>query len=191
MSLSWRPSVKHLATRDITSHAGLSLGAGDQRNSTPYSTSHRHFFWSSVDCTHPINNMIKLTKKAIEFLDAVTSVPYARKGLGYTIGRGLDAVVPFICYSYWFSCNFNQRKINESPAMAGMLAYHRFLQSTWVSPCFSLPVVRQSTNSTQDALPQVGRPGCVFSRWKEVSRARILAQEHLQTVVENWTHGLW
>jgi hypothetical protein len=28
--------------------------------------------------------MIKLTKKAIELLDAVTSVPYSRKGLGYT-----------------------------------------------------------------------------------------------------------
>jgi hypothetical protein len=36
----------------------------------------------------PINKMIKfikLTKKAIELLDAVTSVPYSRKGLGYTI----------------------------------------------------------------------------------------------------------
>jgi hypothetical protein len=46
------------------------------------------FFWSfpsSVDCTYP-NKMIKLTKKAIELLDAVTSVPYSRKGLGYTIG---------------------------------------------------------------------------------------------------------
>jgi hypothetical protein len=38
--------------------------------------------------------MIKLTK-AIELLDAVTSDPYSRKGLGYTIGRGLDAVLPF------------------------------------------------------------------------------------------------
>jgi hypothetical protein len=38
--------------------------------------------------------MIKLTKKAVELLDAVTSVPYSRKGLGYTIRRGLDAV----CY---------------------------------------------------------------------------------------------
>jgi hypothetical protein len=42
--------------------------------------------------------MIKLTKKAIELLDAVTSVPYSRKGLGYTIGRGLDAVLPFTRY---------------------------------------------------------------------------------------------
>jgi hypothetical protein len=55
--------------------------------------------------------MIKLTKKAIELLDAVTSVPYSRKGLGC----GLDAVLPFTCYSYWFSSYFNQRKINESP----------------------------------------------------------------------------
>jgi hypothetical protein len=53
--------------------------------------------------------MIKLTKKAIELLDAVTSVPYSRKGLWYTIGRGLDAVLPFTCYSYWFSCYFDQR----------------------------------------------------------------------------------
>jgi hypothetical protein len=45
----------------------------------------------------------------IELLDAVTSVPYSRKGLGYTIGRGLDAVLPFTCYSYWFSCYFDQR----------------------------------------------------------------------------------
>jgi hypothetical protein len=60
--------------------------------------------------------MIKLTKKAIELLDVVTSVPYSRKGLEYTIGRGLDAVLPFTCYSYWFSCYFDQRKINESPA---------------------------------------------------------------------------
>jgi hypothetical protein len=44
--------------------------------------------------------MIKLAKKAIELLDAVTSVPYSRKGLGHTIGRGL---------SYWFSCYFDQR----------------------------------------------------------------------------------
>jgi hypothetical protein len=53
--------------------------------------------------------MIKLTKKAIELLDAVTSVPYSRKGLVYTIGCGLDAVFPFTCYSYWFSCYFDQR----------------------------------------------------------------------------------
>jgi hypothetical protein len=52
--------------------------------------------------------MIKLTKKAIELLDAVTSVPYSRKGY-YWAGRGLDAVLPFICYSYWFSCYFDQR----------------------------------------------------------------------------------
>jgi hypothetical protein len=31
---------------------------------------------------YPINKMIKLKKKAIELLDAVTSVPYSRKGLG-------------------------------------------------------------------------------------------------------------
>jgi hypothetical protein len=42
--------------------------------------------------------MIKLTKKAIELLDAVTSVPNSRKGLGYTIGRGLDAILPFTCF---------------------------------------------------------------------------------------------
>jgi hypothetical protein len=59
--------------------------------------------------------MINLTKKAIELLDAVTSVPYSKKGWGYTIGRGLDAVLPFTCYSYWFSCYFDQRKIYESP----------------------------------------------------------------------------
>jgi hypothetical protein len=61
---------------------------------------------SSVDCTYHIKKMIKLTKKAIELLDAVTSVPYSRKGLGYTIttiGCGLDAVFPFTCFSYWFS----------------------------------------------------------------------------------------
>jgi hypothetical protein len=32
--------------------------------------------------------MIKLTKKAIERLDAVTSVPYSRKGLGYRAWSG-------------------------------------------------------------------------------------------------------
>jgi hypothetical protein len=53
--------------------------------------------------------MIKLTKKAIELLDAVTSVPYSRKGLGYTIGGGLDAILPFTCCSYWFSCYCDQR----------------------------------------------------------------------------------
>jgi hypothetical protein len=53
--------------------------------------------------------MIKLTKKAIELLDAVTSDPYSRKGLGYTIGRGLDADLPFFCYSDWFSCYFDQK----------------------------------------------------------------------------------
>jgi hypothetical protein len=39
--------------------------------------------------------------------------------LGYTIGRGLDAVLPFTCYSYWFSCYFDQweRNINKSPAI--------------------------------------------------------------------------
>jgi hypothetical protein len=61
--------------------------------------------------------MIKLTKKAIELLEAVTSVLYSRKGLGHTIGRGLDAVLLFTCYSNWFSCYFDQRKINESPVM--------------------------------------------------------------------------
>jgi hypothetical protein len=35
-------------------------------------------------------------------------LPFSRKGLGYTIGRGLD-VLPFTCYSYWFSCYFDQR----------------------------------------------------------------------------------
>jgi hypothetical protein len=45
-------------------------------------TSSKHL---SVDCTnYPINKMIKLTKKAIELLEVVTSVPYSRKGLGYT-----------------------------------------------------------------------------------------------------------
>jgi hypothetical protein len=29
--------------------------------------------------------------------------------LGYTIGRGLDAILPFTCYSYWFSCYFDHR----------------------------------------------------------------------------------
>jgi hypothetical protein len=48
-----------------------------------------------------------LPKKAIELLDSVTSVPYSRKGLGK--GRGLDAVLPFTCYSYWFSCYFDHR----------------------------------------------------------------------------------
>jgi hypothetical protein len=61
-----------------------------------------------VDCT-VLTLSIKLTKKAIELLDAVTSVPYSRKGLRYTLGRGLDAVLPFTCYSYWFSCYFDQR----------------------------------------------------------------------------------
>jgi hypothetical protein len=51
----------------------------------------------------------QINKKAIELLDAVTTVPYSRKGLGYTIGRGLDAVLPFTCYSYWFSWYFDQR----------------------------------------------------------------------------------
>jgi hypothetical protein len=60
--------------------------------------------------------MIKLSKKTIELLDAVTSVPYFRKGLGYTIGRGMDAVLHFTCYSYC-SCYFDQRKINESPVI--------------------------------------------------------------------------
>jgi hypothetical protein len=54
--------------------------------------------------------MIKLTKKALD-LDAVTSVPYSRKGLGYTIGRGLDAILPFTSYSNWFSRYFDQRGI--------------------------------------------------------------------------------
>jgi hypothetical protein len=53
--------------------------------------------------------MIKLTKKAIELLDVITSVPYSRKRLGYTMGRGLDAVLPFTCYSNWFSSYFDQR----------------------------------------------------------------------------------
>jgi uncharacterized membrane protein len=53
--------------------------------------------------------MTKLTKTAIELLDAVTSVPYSRKGLGYAIGCGLVAILPFTCYSYWFSCYFDQR----------------------------------------------------------------------------------
>jgi hypothetical protein len=53
--------------------------------------------------------MIKLTKTAIELLETVTSIPYSRKGLGYTIGRGLDAVLHFTCYSYWFSCYIDQR----------------------------------------------------------------------------------
>jgi hypothetical protein len=58
---------------------------------------------------NPTNKIIKLKKKAIEHLDAVTSVPYSRKGLGCTIGRRLDTVLPFTCYSYWFSRYFDQR----------------------------------------------------------------------------------
>jgi hypothetical protein len=67
--------------------------------------------------------MIKLTKTAIELLDAVTSFPYSRKGLGYAIGCGLDASLPFTCYSYWF-CYFNQRKINESPCFTRKGIFH-------------------------------------------------------------------
>jgi hypothetical protein len=51
----------------------------------------------------------QINKKAIELLDADTSVPYSRKGLGYTIGCGLDAVLLFTCYSYWFSCYLDHR----------------------------------------------------------------------------------
>jgi hypothetical protein len=64
---------------------GLSLGAGNRRNSTPIPPLIAHCP-SSVDCTYPINKMIKLTKQAIELLDAVTSVPYSRKGLRYIYG---------------------------------------------------------------------------------------------------------
>jgi uncharacterized membrane protein len=73
--------------------------------------------------------MIKLTKKTIELLDAVTSVPYSRKSLGYTIGRGLDAVLPFTCYSYWFSCYFDQR----GKLMKAQVHVHLCIWSIFVS----------------------------------------------------------
>jgi hypothetical protein len=72
--------------------------------------------------------MIKLIKKAIELLDSVTSVPYSRKGLGYTIGRGLDAVLPFTCYSYWFSCYFDRRgKLMKALQLGRLTIYLDFM----------------------------------------------------------------
>jgi hypothetical protein len=47
-----------------------------------------------------VNGNVVCQKKPLNFLmqsllDAVTSVPYSKKGLGYAIGRGLDAILPF------------------------------------------------------------------------------------------------
>jgi hypothetical protein len=47
-----------------------------------------------MDCSYPINKMIKLTKKAIEPLDAVTSVISSLFQERFGVGRGLDAVSP-------------------------------------------------------------------------------------------------
>jgi hypothetical protein len=51
--------------------------------------------------------VMQFAKKAIELLDAVTSVPYSTNGLRYR--HGLVAILPFTCYSYWFSCYFDLR----------------------------------------------------------------------------------
>jgi hypothetical protein len=105
----------------------------------PYSTSHRRllkkifkffFFLPLVDCTYPISKMIKLTKKAIELLDAVTSVLFSRKGLGYTIGRGLDSVLPFTCYSNWFSCYFDSEQ-NSTTDLSRRHHLYSFSQELW------------------------------------------------------------
>jgi hypothetical protein len=56
--------------------------------------------------------MIKLTKKPLNFLMQSLQFLIPGKVWGYTIGRSLDAVLPFTCYSYcmyWFSCCFDQR----------------------------------------------------------------------------------
>jgi hypothetical protein len=63
------------------------LGAGDRRNSTPIPPLIAGYLFCLL--YQWINKMIKLTKKAIELLDAVTSVPFSRKGLGYTINYSL------------------------------------------------------------------------------------------------------
>jgi hypothetical protein len=79
-----------------------------RRNSTPIphlaGFLKKNFFLSplSVDCHYPINKMTKLKKKPMNFL--MQSLQFL-----ITIGRGLDAVLPFTCYSYWFSCYFDQR----------------------------------------------------------------------------------
>jgi hypothetical protein len=38
-----------------------------------------------------------------------TSLQLIIPGKLWGIGRGLDVVLPFTCYSYWFSCYFDQR----------------------------------------------------------------------------------
>jgi hypothetical protein len=73
--------------------------------------------------------MIKLTKKAFEFLDAV---PYSRKGLGYAIGGGLDVVLP-----YWFSCYFDQ----GGKLMKALLV---LCQSNTIYQCFNMEYVLTS-----------------------------------------------
>jgi hypothetical protein len=51
-----------------------------RRNSTPHRWRLKNLFFFCLNCTYPINKMIKLIKKAIELLDSVTSVPYSWKG---------------------------------------------------------------------------------------------------------------
>jgi hypothetical protein len=81
--------------------SGLSLGASDWWKSTPHRWLYfkkNYFFYIFFCLLYQWIVLTLSTKKVIELLDAVTSVPYSRKGLGYTIGRGLDAVLPFTCY---------------------------------------------------------------------------------------------
>jgi hypothetical protein len=37
------------------------------------------------------------------------SLQFLIPGKVWGIWRGLDAILPFTCYSYWFSCYFDQR----------------------------------------------------------------------------------
>jgi hypothetical protein len=82
----------------LTRHylTGLSLiGASDRQNSTPIPPLiveylKKNFFvsFNSGLYLNPINKMIKLATKAIENL-LMQSLPYSRKGLGYTILLGV------------------------------------------------------------------------------------------------------
>jgi hypothetical protein len=94
-----------------------------------------------IACTHPINKTIKLTKKSIDLLDAVTSVPYSMKGLEY--------------YRAWSRCRLSfhlllllvllllwpERKINESPVPPESLSQYLSSEYIYMYQCYGVSIL--------------------------------------------------
>jgi hypothetical protein len=122
---------------DYATSPGLSLGAGNRWNSTPLPPHRRllkkkYFFLLllSVDCTYPINKMIKLTKKKSHWTSwwsHFSSIFQERFGVYYRAWSGCRLTFHLLLLLVLL-LPWPEKKINESP--------DHILPGFWIWPTF-------------------------------------------------------